>query len=61
MIFFLCQIRKEKMIKDKSIIPLLGFVGTGLMVSSTFGFYKLFFNKQVKLFKKERMMGYPKP
>jgi hypothetical protein len=49
------------MIKDKSIIPLLGFVGTGLMVSSTFGFYKLFFNKQVKLFKKERMMGYPKP
>lgn len=45
---------------DKSLIPLYFFVGSGLLGGSVFGFHNLFNRSDVKLWKKDRMSGYPK-
>lgn len=44
---------------DKSVYPLFVFVGTSLTLATGFGLHNLFNRSEVKLFKGERMKGYP--
>lgn len=45
---------------DKSLIPLYLFVGSTLFGGTVFGFHNLFNRSDVKLWKTDRLRGYPK-
>lgn len=45
---------------DKSIYPLFVFMGTSLTMATAFSFHNLFRRPEVHLWKKDRMMEYPR-